>query len=124
MVASRGRPGRIDIAPDKFCGRISHDHNGLHIGHFRRRVSQGNSYQLLVRFADRTRKGDQPVGATFLAQHFQRFVVFYALLMKDLRDKTETRMIVEDVHIDVPQDDALFDPEQIKKIKVPPIQAD
>ena len=48
----------------------------------------------------------------------------HALLMKDLRDKTETRMIVEDVHIDVPLEDALFDPEQLKKIKVPAIQAD
>ncbi len=47
-----------------------------------------------------------------------------ALLMKDLRDKTETRMIVEDVHIDVPLEDALFDPEQLKQIKVPAIQAD
>ena len=48
----------------------------------------------------------------------------HMLLMKDLRDKTETRMIVEDVQIDVPLDDALFDPEQLKKIKVPAIQAD
>ena len=31
---------------------------------------------------------------------------------------------VEDVHIDVPLEDALFDPEQLKKIKVPAIQAD
>jgi outer membrane lipoprotein-sorting protein len=47
-----------------------------------------------------------------------------ALLMKDLRDKTETRMIVEDIHTNVPLEDSLFDPEQLKKIKVPAIQAD
>ena len=48
----------------------------------------------------------------------------YALLMQDLRDKTETRMVVQEITIDVPLLDDMFDPEQLKQQKVPPIQTD
>jgi len=48
----------------------------------------------------------------------------YALLMQDLRDKTETRMVVEEITIDVPLLDEMFDPEQLKQQKAPPIQTD
>jgi len=46
----------------------------------------------------------------------------YALLMRDLRDKTETRMVVQEMTIDVPLPDDMFDPEQLKQQKAPPIQ--
>lgn len=48
----------------------------------------------------------------------------HAMLMRDLRDKTETRLIVEAIHIDTPLEDSLFDPEQLKKTKAPAIPAD
>ena len=48
----------------------------------------------------------------------------YTLLMQDLRDKTETRMVVQEITIDVPLLDDMFDPEQLKQQKVPPIQTD
>ena len=48
----------------------------------------------------------------------------HKLLMRDLRDKTETRMIVEKVKIDVSLEDKLFDPKQLKKVKLPAMQAD
>jgi hypothetical protein len=48
----------------------------------------------------------------------------HALLMQDLRDKTETRMVVEAIRTDIPLEDNLFDPEQLKQTKVPPIQTD
>ena len=46
------------------------------------------------------------------------------LLMRDLRDKTETRLRVQAIEIDVALEDDLFDPEQLKKKKAPPIQTD
>lgn len=48
----------------------------------------------------------------------------HKLLMRDLRDKTETRMIVEKIKIDMPLEDKLFDPKQLKKVKLPAMQAD
>ncbi len=46
------------------------------------------------------------------------------LVIKDLRDKTKTTMVVDVIHIDVPLDDDLFDPDQLKKKKAPPIIAE
>ena len=46
------------------------------------------------------------------------------LLMRDLRDKTETRLLVQAIEIDVALEDDLFDPAQLKKKKAPPIQTD
>jgi hypothetical protein len=48
----------------------------------------------------------------------------HELLMQDLRDKTETRLLVLEFRTDVPLDDDLFDPEQLKKKKAPVIQTD
>jgi hypothetical protein len=48
----------------------------------------------------------------------------YALLMQDLRDKTETRMVVQEITIDVPLLDDMFDPEQLKQQKAPSIQTE
>ena len=48
----------------------------------------------------------------------------HALLMKDLRDKTETRMVIQEIRTDVPLEDDLFDPDQLKQQKVPPVQTD
>ncbi|MGB5178818.1 MAG: outer membrane lipoprotein-sorting protein [Gammaproteobacteria bacterium] len=46
------------------------------------------------------------------------------LLMKDLRDKTETRLLVQEIKTDVSLDDDLFDPQQLKKKKVPVTQTE
>jgi hypothetical protein len=46
------------------------------------------------------------------------------LLMQDLRDKTETRLVVQEIRTDVPLEDDLFDPEQLKQQKAPPIQTE
>jgi hypothetical protein len=46
------------------------------------------------------------------------------LLMRDLRDKTETRLRVQAIKTDVALEDDLFDPAQLKKKKAPPIQTD
>lgn len=48
----------------------------------------------------------------------------HKLLMRDLGDKTETRLIVEAIKIDVPLEESLFDPKQLKKSKPPVMQAD
>jgi len=53
-----------------------------------------------------------------------KIYVPHRLLMRDLRDKTETRMIVEKIKINVPLEDGLFDPKQLKKVKLPTTQAD
>lgn len=45
------------------------------------------------------------------------------LVMRDLRDKTETRMLIHDIRTGVELDDGLFDPEQLKQQEVPPITA-
>ena len=47
-----------------------------------------------------------------------------ALVMRDLRDKTETRLVIEDIRIDVPLDETLFDPKQLKNQQLPPIHAE
>ena len=46
------------------------------------------------------------------------------VVIKDLRDKTKTTMVIHEIHIDVPLEDELFDPGQLKKIKPPPIIAE
>jgi len=46
------------------------------------------------------------------------------LLMRDVRDKTETRMLIRKIVTDLPLDDALFDPEQLKQQDAPPIPSD
>jgi hypothetical protein len=43
------------------------------------------------------------------------------LLMSDVRDKTETRMVIQKIMTDIPLDDELFDPEQMKQKDAPPI---
>jgi outer membrane lipoprotein-sorting protein len=48
----------------------------------------------------------------------------HELLMRDLRDKSETRLVVQEIKTDVTLDDDLFDPKQLKQKKVPDIQAD
>ena len=47
-----------------------------------------------------------------------------ALVMRDVRDKTETRLVIQEIRTDEPLDDALFDPEQLKQQKIPPILAE
>jgi outer membrane lipoprotein-sorting protein len=44
-----------------------------------------------------------------------------ALVMRDVRDKTQTRLVIQEIRTDVPLDDTLFDPEQLKQQKIPPI---
>jgi hypothetical protein len=46
------------------------------------------------------------------------------LLMKDLRDETETRMIIRDIRLGMPLEDDLFDPAQLKQKKAPPIMTE
>ena len=46
------------------------------------------------------------------------------LLMRDLRDKTETRMLIQEITTDVALEDELFDPAQLKQKKAPVIQTD
>ena len=46
------------------------------------------------------------------------------LLMRDLRDKTETRLLVKEIKTDVSLDDELFDPKQLKQKKAPLTQTD
>lgn len=46
------------------------------------------------------------------------------VVIKDLRDKTKTTMIIDEIRIDVPLEDDLFDPGQLKKKKAPPIVAE
>ena len=46
------------------------------------------------------------------------------LVMRDLRDKTETRLLIENIKTDVPLEDDLFDPTQLKKKDAPPVAAD
>ena len=46
------------------------------------------------------------------------------LVMRDLRDKTETRMLIREIHTGVELEDALFDPEHLKQKKAPPILAE
>lgn len=44
------------------------------------------------------------------------------LLMKDLRDKTETRLVVRNIHVGREIDDELFEPEKLKQVEIPPIK--
>ncbi len=46
------------------------------------------------------------------------------LLMKDLRDKTETSMVIREIRLGMPLDDELFDPAQLKQKKAPPIMTE
>ena len=46
------------------------------------------------------------------------------VVIKDLRDKTKTTMVIDAVLIDVPLEDELFDPGQLKNKKAPPIIAE
>lgn len=46
------------------------------------------------------------------------------VLMRDLRDKTQTRLVVRNVKTGVDLEDSLFDPEQLKKKDAPPVTAD
>jgi len=46
------------------------------------------------------------------------------LVMRDLRDETETRLVIEEIRTGDPLDDALFDPEQLKQQRIPPVQAE
>jgi len=47
-----------------------------------------------------------------------------ALVMRDLRDNTETRLVIREIRTGDPLDEALFDPEQLKQQKIPPVQAE
>jgi len=47
-----------------------------------------------------------------------------ALVMRDVRDNTETRLVIREIRTGDPLDDALFDPEQLKQQKIPPILAE
>ncbi len=46
------------------------------------------------------------------------------LLMRDVRDKTETQMIIRKISTNLPLEDDLFDPEQLKQKDAPPILTD
>jgi outer membrane lipoprotein-sorting protein len=46
------------------------------------------------------------------------------MLMRDLRDETQTRLIVQSIQTEVTLDDSLFTPEQMKAAKLPPMPAD
>jgi hypothetical protein len=46
------------------------------------------------------------------------------LLMRDLRDKTETSLVIQQIKTNVPLADALFDPEQLKQQDAPPVLTD
>ncbi|MCK5480817.1 MAG: outer membrane lipoprotein-sorting protein, partial [Gammaproteobacteria bacterium] len=46
------------------------------------------------------------------------------VVIRDLRDKTKTTMVIDEINIDVPLEDALFDPNQLKKKNAPPIIAE
>jgi len=46
------------------------------------------------------------------------------LLMRDVRDNTETQMVIQKIVTDIPLDDSLFDPDQLKQQEVPPILTD
>jgi len=48
----------------------------------------------------------------------------HKLLMRDLRDGTETHLVVQEIKTGVSLDDALFDPEQLKEKKAPVKQTD
>jgi hypothetical protein len=44
--------------------------------------------------------------------------------MRDVRDRMETRLVIQEIRTGEPLDDALFDPEQLKQQKIPPILAE
>jgi len=43
------------------------------------------------------------------------------VLIKDIRDKTKTTIVINKIRVEVPLEDDLFDPTQLKKKKAPPI---
>ncbi|MGD8311003.1 MAG: outer membrane lipoprotein-sorting protein [Gammaproteobacteria bacterium] len=46
------------------------------------------------------------------------------LLMQDLRDKTETRLVINNIRTEVNLEDDLFDPDQLRKKDAPPVISD
>jgi len=48
----------------------------------------------------------------------------HELLMRDVRDNTETQLNIRKISTNLPLDDALFDPEQLKQQEAPPIDSD
>mgnify|MGYP001551772915 FL=1 len=48
----------------------------------------------------------------------------HEFLMRDVRDKTETQLVVRKITTNIPLDDELFDPEQLKQKDAPPILTD
>ena len=46
------------------------------------------------------------------------------VLIKDIRDKTKTTIVINKIRVEVPLEDDLFDPTQLKKKKAPPITAE
>ena len=46
------------------------------------------------------------------------------VVIKDLRDKTKTTMVIDEIRIDIPLEDDLSNPDQLKKKKAPPIIAE
>ena len=44
------------------------------------------------------------------------------MLMKDLRDKTETRLLVRRITTGEALDDSLFDEKQLKQADIPPVE--
>jgi len=48
----------------------------------------------------------------------------HSLLMRDVRDATETQMTIQKISTNLPLEDALFDPEQLKQKDAPPITSD
>jgi hypothetical protein len=46
------------------------------------------------------------------------------VLMSDVRDNTETQLIIQKIVTDIPLDDELFDPEQLQQKDVPPVLTD
>jgi outer membrane lipoprotein-sorting protein len=45
------------------------------------------------------------------------------LLMRDLRDKTQTRLVVQDIRLGMQLDDDLFNPEKLKQVIIPEIKS-
>ena len=46
------------------------------------------------------------------------------LVMRDLREKTQTTLQIRDIRVDAPLDDSLFDPKRLKDQKLPPVHTE
>ena len=46
------------------------------------------------------------------------------LVMRDLQEETETRLVIEEIRTNEPLDDALFDPERLRQQDIPPVHAE